>query len=194
MKHATNLVLSPTLVGVAEAIAFARRAELDLSYTRIHAPVDGIMSDSKVDPGNLVGAGEQTLLTTLVKYDPIHAYFSISEREVLRILDGRYQSKQSKRGRPVFIGRATDSDFPFAGELDFVDSVVDEETGTFIGVRAGTVVFFQLRIRAGSVVPGPEPRRFLLEIVFRGDRRTRLGSRVIELVIPGADGEGCEDM
>ena len=71
---------------------------------------------------------------------------------------------------------------------------IDEETGTFIGVRAGTVVFFQLRIRAGSVVPGPEPRRFLLEIVFRGDRRTRLGSRVIELVIPGADGEGCEEM
>lgn len=87
---------------------------------------------------------------------------------------------------------------------DFVEAVVpvravpmdrieriDEATGTFIGVRAGTQVIFELRIRAGAVVPGPEPQRFLLEIVFRGDRRTRLGSRLIEIVIPGADGTGC---
>jgi hypothetical protein len=88
---------------------------------------------------------------------------------------------------------------------DFVESIrpvraepmdrierIDETTGSFIGVRAGTRVFFELRIRAGAAVPGPEPQRFLLEIVFRGDRRTRLGSRLIELVIPGADGAGCD--
>jgi predicted small lipoprotein YifL len=89
---------------------------------------------------------------------------------------------------------------------DFVEAVVpvradpmdrirgiDEENGTFLGVRAGTRVFFELRIVAGAAVPGPDPQRFLLEIVFRGDRRTRLGSRIVEIVIPGEDGEGCED-
>ena len=76
--------------------------------------------------------------------------------------------------------------------MDRIDRI-DVETGTFIGVRAGTQVIFELRIRAGSVVPGPEPQRFVLEIVFRGDRRTRLGSRLIEIVIPGADGTGCEE-
>jgi hypothetical protein len=68
---------------------------------------------------------------------------------------------------------------------------IDLETNSFIGVRAGTRIFFELRIRSGSVVPGPTARRVLLEIVFRGDRRTRLGSRLVELVIPGADGSGC---
>lgn len=69
---------------------------------------------------------------------------------------------------------------------------IDRATNTFLGVRAGTRVFYQLRVRNDAVVPGPEPRRFRLEIVFRGDRRTRLGSRIVEIVVPGADGEGCE--
>ncbi|HJL18841.1 MAG TPA: hypothetical protein RMH99_24475 [Sandaracinaceae bacterium LLY-WYZ-13_1] len=69
---------------------------------------------------------------------------------------------------------------------------IDEETGTFLGVRAGTRIFFELRIRAEAIVPGREPRSFLLEIVFRGDRRTRLGSRLVQIVIPAEDGEGCE--
>lgn len=69
---------------------------------------------------------------------------------------------------------------------------IDRESATFIGVRAGTRLFFQLRVRGGLTVPGPDPQRFLLEIVFRGDRRTRLGSRLVEIVIPGEDGLGCE--
>lgn len=70
---------------------------------------------------------------------------------------------------------------------------IDPDTGTFLGVLAGTRVVFELRLVGGAVVPGPEPQRFLLEIVFRGDGRTRLGSRVVQIVIPGADGTGCED-
>jgi len=70
---------------------------------------------------------------------------------------------------------------------------IDEEAGVFRGVTAGTTVVFQLRIRNDAVVPGEEPQRFQLEIVFRGDGRTRLGRRLVEIVIPGADGEGCDD-
>lgn len=69
---------------------------------------------------------------------------------------------------------------------------IDLDTDTFLGVRAGTRVFYQLQIRNDVVMPGPEPQRFLLEIVFRGDRRTRLGSRLVEILIPAADGTGCE--
>ncbi len=70
---------------------------------------------------------------------------------------------------------------------------IDREAGVFRGVLAGTRVFFELRIVPGSVVPGPTAQRFLLEVIFRGDGRTRLGSRIVEIVIPGADGGGCED-
>jgi hypothetical protein len=69
---------------------------------------------------------------------------------------------------------------------------IDTDTNTFLGVRAGTRVFFELELRNDVVTPGPEPQSFLLEIVFRGDRRTRLGSRLVEIVIPAADGAGCE--
>lgn len=75
---------------------------------------------------------------------------------------------------------------------DGVESI-DTEAGVFRGVESGTTVVFQLIIRNDAVVPGPEPQRFLLEIIFRGDGRTRLGRRIIEIVIPGADGMGCPD-
>ena len=75
--------------------------------------------------------------------------------------------------------------------MDGIDSI-DEEAGVFRGVRSGTTVVFQLRIRNDAVVPGPTARRFQLEIIFRGDGRTRLGRRIVEIVIPGLDGEGCE--
>lgn len=69
---------------------------------------------------------------------------------------------------------------------------IDVEAGAFRGVLAGTLVVFRLRVRAGAVAPGVGPRRFLLEVVFRGDGRTRLGSTLVEIVVPGADGSGCE--
>ena len=79
-----------------------------------------------------------------------------------------------------------------ASPMSNVESI-DVDAGAFLGVLAGTRVFFQLRIVAGAIAPTPEPQRFLLEIVFRGDGRTRLGSRIIEIVIPGTDGGGCEN-
>lgn len=69
---------------------------------------------------------------------------------------------------------------------------IDRAGGVFRGVVAGTTVVFQLTIRNDAVVPGPTAQRFRLEIVFRGDGRTRLGSREIILLIPGADGVGCD--
>ncbi len=87
---------------------------------------------------------------------------------------------------------------------DFVDAVVplraepmsairgiDVASGRFLGVRTGTLVVFQLRLRNDAVAPGVGPQRFVLEIVFRGDGRTRLGASRIEIVVPGADGTGC---
>lgn len=72
--------------------------------------------------------------------------------------------------------------------------MIDAASGAFLGVRSGTTVFFRLRLRGGAVVPGVGAQRFLLEVVFRGDRRTRIGSSLVEIVVPGADGSGCEGM
>jgi hypothetical protein len=69
---------------------------------------------------------------------------------------------------------------------------IDFERGVFVGTRAGTTIVFQVRVRNDAVVPGPTARRFRLEVVFRGDGRTRIGAAQLEIVIPGADGEGCD--
>lgn len=71
-------------------------------------------------------------------------------------------------------------------------SGIDAVNGVFRDVQAGTLLTFQITIRAGSVVPGPMAQRFLVEIVFRGNGRTRLASRLVEIVIPGLDGSGCQ--
>lgn len=77
-----------------------------------------------------------------------------------------------------------------ADPMDGVESI-DVAAGVFRQVRTGTRVVFQLTLRNGSVAPGAGPQVFPLEVVFRGDRRTRIGSTTIDLVVPGADGSGC---
>ncbi|MCH9790740.1 MAG: efflux RND transporter periplasmic adaptor subunit, partial [Planctomycetes bacterium] len=64
----------------AEASVMASQADvdqatIDLNYTRIHAPITGEISRNLVDAGNLVGSGENTLLTSIVTMDPIYVYF-----------------------------------------------------------------------------------------------------------------------
>jgi hypothetical protein len=78
-----------------------------------------------------------------------------------------------------------------AEPMDRVEAI-DADAGVFRGVHAGTRIYYELRVRNDAVVPGRWPRRVPIEVVFRGDRRARLGSRTLELVIPGADGSGCE--
>jgi RND family efflux transporter MFP subunit len=125
---------------LAAAEAELRNAELDLSYTKIRAPNDGRIGRSTVDPGNLVGANEKTLLTVLVQYDPIHAVFSINERQLLALsLDKAPDENETVDDAPerwsrieVQLGRSSDEGYPFSGRLDYADVAVDSETGTFL--------------------------------------------------------------
>jgi RND family efflux transporter MFP subunit len=117
--------------GMAAAKAAIRAARLDLSYTRVEAPISGRIGRSMVDAGNLVGAEERTQLTTIVRYDPIYAYFTISERDWIRYRAGR--DRDGAGGDPpktVLLGLAGDKDYPYTGELDFIDNHVDAATGT----------------------------------------------------------------
>ena len=122
------------------AEAALRNAELDLSYTRILAPNDGRIGRTLVDTGNLVGADDKTLLTVIVQYDPIYAYFAINEREILALSEsaeappGATKEDAVERWTRVVVefGRANDDGYPFAGRLDYMDVAVDSKTGTFL--------------------------------------------------------------
>jgi RND family efflux transporter MFP subunit len=112
---------------IAGAKAAVDRARLDLEFTEILAPMTGRISRKLVSEGNLVMA-DQTLLTTLVAFDPIYFYFDVDERSYLA-----YQRNAQTGALPsprVRIQLADEKDWPRAGAIDFIDNRVDAATGT----------------------------------------------------------------
>jgi RND family efflux transporter MFP subunit len=118
---------------IAAAQADERVAELELGYTDIRSPIDGRVGKTFFTVGNLVGSGDATHLTTVVKYDPIYANFPISERDLIMFMGEN--PRQSEKETKVLMRRSTDREFQYEGRLDYADLEVDETTGTF-AVRA----------------------------------------------------------
>jgi RND family efflux transporter MFP subunit len=138
----TDLVQKTQARELAKAqVAIARAnldaAKLDLSYTNIYAPIDGRIDRNFVDVGNLVGSGQATLLASIVKEDPIYVYFTASERQILeyRELQRKKRTVNPEGLPPAFLGLASETGFPHAGEVDYLGNKVDPDTGT-IEVRA----------------------------------------------------------
>lgn len=114
---------------VQAAKAALRSAKLNLEFTRITAPISGRISRRQCDPGNLVKA-DDTILTTLVSLDPIHAYFDIDERTVLKMrAQGKLLTTEESH-LPVRLGLASEEGYPISGEIDFIDNRLDPGTGT----------------------------------------------------------------
>jgi RND family efflux transporter MFP subunit len=128
--------LDAAKAAVDAARAAVETAQIDLSYTKIHAPISGRISRELVSVGNLVGAGESTLLTTIVQDDPIHAYVNISERDLLKYLaEGRPSRRPKEQRTHVLLQTADGETYEREGEVDFADNRVDSTTGT-VQVRA----------------------------------------------------------
>jgi len=140
---------------VAAAQASVQKAQVELSYTTIVAPDEGIIGTTEAHPGTLVGTASKPLLTQISKIDPIHVRFSISEREYLfyaRRAPGAdaaapgapasaasgAASAGARAGRPSAPGRGAEFELlladgsvhPHKGSLVFVDRNVDAKTGT----------------------------------------------------------------
>lgn len=122
---------------LARARANLTAAALNLSYTHVYAPFTGLIDRNLVDIGNLVGSGEATKLATMVRYQPIYAYFTMSERELLQYRDAQrgIGASAEQQGGTAQLALATDDDFPHVGEIDYESNRVDPDTGT-IELRA----------------------------------------------------------
>lgn len=123
---------------VAAAQAAFNSAELNLSFTKVEAPVDGVASRAEITRGNLVTGGNNggTLLTTIVSTDPMYVYFEGDEHAYLRYQElARAGQRQSSRNfaNPVRIGLANEEGFPHQGHMDFVDNQLNARTGTIRG-------------------------------------------------------------
>lgn len=130
-----HAAFSTAKAAVASARASIKIAEINLSYTKITAPITGKIGRSLVDPGNLVGAGERTELTTIVNDREIYAYFTISERDLLfyKKPDGGHSPANDKT--PVLLGLSNQTGYPFKGQIDYIHNRVNQLNGT-IGIRA----------------------------------------------------------
>ncbi len=135
-QRRANLAIAEAQLQSAKAMV--RSAKLDLQWTIVRAPINGRISDKKVDKGALVTGGSvnTTLMTTIVSINPIHFIFEGSESDYLRYLRAsKNGSRPSSRevDNPVRIRLADEDQWSRTGKMNFVDNRLDARTGTIRG-------------------------------------------------------------
>jgi multidrug efflux system membrane fusion protein len=143
--------LDQDLAAVDEAAARLKAAQsstevykLNLEFTKVTSPIDGMVSRYYYTRGNLVNQ-DQTLLTTIVSLDPMYVYFDMDEPTLLRVRrainEGRIKLPQDGT-MPVYMGLQGEDGFPHRGTINFANNQVNPATGS-IAVR--------------GVFPNPKP-------------------------------------
>jgi len=117
--------------GVQAAKAAVHKAEIDLSFTRISSPIDGVAGIAKAQLGDLVGNPGGPELTTVSTLDPIKVYIPISEQEYMRFIrEAEAKGNSEPKGNNLELILADGRVFPHKGKVYFADRQVDERTGT----------------------------------------------------------------
>lgn len=177
---------------VLSAEAALDRAELQLSYTQVRAPIAGQVGRNQVDRGNIVSGSERTVLTTVNRMQPMFVYFDAPEEIVLRALKNLGLKTDDTRERfdrgeatVAQIATLIDEDFPFEGPIDFVSNEVDSATGT-IQVRA-VLPNAEMRLFPGLFVRVRIPIQLLEDAVLIREEAlgTDLGGRYVYVVGEG---------
>ena len=116
---------------VEAAAAALDQAALNLSFTQVTSPIDGVVSREEVTEGNLVAAG-QTLLTTVVSVDKIYVEFEGDEQVYLKhaALTRKGDINTGEGDPPVWVGLADEDGTPHEGKMVFIDNALDPQTGT----------------------------------------------------------------
>lgn len=124
-------------------------AALNLQYTEVRAPFDGRIDRRLVDPGNLVGSGDNNVLARITQIDPMYVYFNISDSDLARLTSrGSWSPKRANElQRPVSAAFLNETGFPHQGRLDFASISLTPTTGTLL-VRG---IFPN---KSGKILPG----------------------------------------
>jgi len=141
---------------VAAAKAAVDQANINLGYTKVYSPIDGLIGTTNVKSGNLVGRGESTLLTTVSQIDPIIFKVGITEADYLRVKK-RQAEGTGPRTIDIELTLADNTVYPQKGSLGPIERAVDATTGTL-------AVQFIFPNNGGVLRPGQYARsRLVLE-------------------------------
>jgi membrane fusion protein (multidrug efflux system) len=127
-----------TRAAVLAAEGSVRTAQLNLSYTTINSPLDGLSSYAKKQEGSYVTPGESGLLTTVSQMDPIYVNFNLSENETLKYREDIAAGRLTFPARNDFVVEVVLADgtaVPNKGQVNFLSPSFSQQTGTFL-VRA----------------------------------------------------------
>ena len=129
-------------------------AQLDLEFTEIRSPIDGVISRTNITRGNNILAG-QTVLTSIVSNKEMYGYFDIDERT----WNNSFDDVTAESHQQVVMQKVGQTDFPYSGYINFIDNRINSSTGTLRvravfdeknkGLRAGS--FARVRVAANKV-------------------------------------------
>lgn len=121
------------------AQAKLKKAELDLSYTQVRAPISGLASNEARSEGSLVTAGqESSLLTRIVQVDPLYVEFTVPDHEAALLRSALATQKVKAR-----LTLADGTEYPHAAEINFLDNAVETRSGS---------------VAARAILPNPETK------------------------------------
>jgi multidrug efflux system membrane fusion protein len=145
LAETRNTSAQEARAGIAAVQAQLDLARLNLSFTRVTAPIGGRVGRAEITAGNIVGA-DSSVLTTLVSTDKVYAYFDADERVFLKYSQ---LARDGQRGQstPVYMGLSNEDGNQHLGQMNFIDNQVNPKTGTI----RGRAVFDN---RDGSYTPG----------------------------------------
>jgi RND family efflux transporter MFP subunit len=121
------------LLGAQAQVALAK---LNLGYTEVRAPFDGIVGKHLIDPGNVVGgAGQQPALAEITQLDPIYVVANLSEQQIMQIRQNLEQHRLTFADLhkvPVGVALQGQTGFPLQGTIEYVAPALDPTTGTLL--------------------------------------------------------------
>jgi len=175
--------------GVADARAALDRAQLELGYTLVRAPISGRVGRAQVTEGALASAASATLLTTIEQMEPVYAVFTQSSAELQHLLA---EARSGKVDLPtltrveVRLILEDGSEYGPVGHIDFADQSVNPSTGsqtlraTFANPRRALLPgqFVRGRVTAGTVGNG----------IAVPQRAVQINNEEARVAVVGADG------
>lgn len=131
--EAAQLTLQSRKAALSQAKAALVNARVNLGYTSITSPVDGIVGSIPFKAGSLVSSANAEPLTTVSNTSRVYAYFSLNEKQLLdfaNVYKGKTLAEQMKNIPPVSLVLADGSTYAQNGKIESINSQINTNTGS----------------------------------------------------------------